>query len=156
MLLFFKPSWKMSKSVPNFIILPWFYTYIKSMLLSKAYMNIPDFSPDLELFIQRKKKEYVFSLQISYLQKKIKAAKKQRFMVAFEVFSKPLLKLIHFLIPSFPSTYLCTFTNHYSQEPQTAQGFLAQAVKEFVPPRDPRFVHGGTRRDQCGRHGGSH
>ena len=56
MMLFFKHPWKMSKSVPNSIILPWFYTYIKSMLLSKAYMNIPDFSPDLELFIQRKKR----------------------------------------------------------------------------------------------------
>ena len=135
MLLFFKPSWKMSKSVPNSIIFPWFYTYIKSMLLSKAYMNIPDFSPDLELFIQRKKKEYVFSLQISYLQKKIKAAKKQRFMVAFEVFSKPLLKLIHFLIPSFPSTYLCTFTNHYSQEPQTGVGNPQK--KHFLPQNNP-------------------
>ena len=106
------------------------------MLLSKAYMNIPDFSPDLELFTQRKKKEYVFSLQISYLQRKIKAAKKQRFMVAFEVFSKPLLKLIHFLIPSFPSTYLCTFTNHYSQEPQTRVD-NPQKKPHFLPQNNP-------------------
>ena len=98
-------------------------------------MNIPDFSPDLELFIQRKKNEYVFSLQISYPKKKIKAAKKQRFMVAFEVFSKPLLKLIHFPIPSFPSTYLCTFTNHYSQESQTGVGNPQKT--HFLPQNNP-------------------
>ena len=54
------------------------------MLLSKAYMNIPDFSPDLELFTQRKKNN-MFFLTDFLPPKKNKSRKMQRFMVAFEV-----------------------------------------------------------------------
>ena len=100
MMLLFKPSWKMSKSVPNFIILPWFYTYIKSMLLSKAYMNIPDFSPDLELFIQRKKR-ICFFITDFLPPKKNKSRKKATFYgclwsllkTAFKINSFPYSKL---------------------------------------------------------------
>ena len=88
--------------------------YIHKINVTQQGLQVHEHSrlqSNLELFTQRKK-WYVFPSLVPSLQRKIKAAKKQRFMVAFEVFSKPLLKLIHFLIPSFPSTYLCTFTNH--------------------------------------------